>query len=105
MMPCFKQLQNYHHTLAVEQRMIHGLTESAKTAKASYHSSLRELDRINNAVHTARQLHSSKASQVTARAVGKERDFAEADVPEETPETTPEVTEVDPEVSTCVEKE
>merc|ERR1712008_653299 len=98
-MPCFKQLQGYHHTLAAEQRMIHCLTERAKTAKASYHSTLRELDRISNAVHTARQLHSSKPSQVTATAAGKERDVAEADVPEETPETTPEATEGDPEIA------
>jgi len=103
-MPCFKQLQSFHHTLATEQHMIQGLTERAKTAKASYHSTLRELDRISNAVHTARQLHSSKALQVTTRAAGKEHDMAEADVPEETPETTPEATEV-PEVSTRVEEE
>jgi len=104
-MPCFKELQNYHHTLAAEQRMIHCLTERAKTAKASYHSTLRELDRISNAVHTARQLHSSsKALEVTARAVGKESNIAEADVPEETPERTPEATDVDPEVSTRVEE-
>merc|ERR1712008_426364 len=104
-MPCFKQLQSYHHTLASEQRKIHDLTERAKTAKASYHSTLRELDRINNAVHAARQPHSSKPSQVTATAAGKERAVAEADVPEETPETTPEATEGDPEISTFVEKE
>jgi len=104
-MPCFKQLQSHHHTLAAEQRMINGLMERAKTAKASYHSTLRELDRINNAVHTARQLHSSKPLQVTTRAAGKQRDAAEADVPEETPEATPEAAEVDPEVCTSVEKE
>jgi len=104
-MPCFKQLQSYHDTLAAEQRMIHDLTERAKTAKALYNSTLRELERINNAVHTARQLHNSKASQVTTRGAGKQRDIAEADVPEETPETTPEAAEVDPEVSTCVEEE
>jgi len=105
MMPCFEQLQSYHHTLAAEQSMIHGLTDRAKAAKALYNSTLHKLDRISNAVHTARQLHSSKTSQVTARAAGKKRDIAEADVPEETPERTPEATEVDPEVSACVEKE
>jgi len=85
-MPCFEQMQNRHETLAAEQRVIEGLMDCAKTAKASYNSTLRELERINNAVHTARQLHSSRPLQ-------------------ETPETTPEAAEVDPEVSISDQKE
>lgn len=54
-LPCFKQLQQHQVTLAQEQNHINTCAERARCAKNKYHNSLRELDRINVAVHEARR--------------------------------------------------
>lgn len=80
-LPCFKQLQQHQLTLASEQNRISSLTDRAKQAKLQYGSVLRELDRINVAVHTAR----------------KGSTEAKEPAPEEVPERVPEAADARPE--------
>ncbi|CAK0830504.1 unnamed protein product, partial [Prorocentrum cordatum] len=75
-LPCFKQLQQHQLTLASEQNRINSLTERAKQAKLQYGNVLRELDRINVAVHAARK--GSSAPKVTEAAAPPEAVTAKA---------------------------
>jgi len=54
-LPCFRRLQKHQVALASEQSRISSFTERAQHAKSAYQKSLRELDRINHAVHNARR--------------------------------------------------
>jgi len=73
-LPSFRRLQKQHVTLASEQSRISTLTERASHAKSVYQNSMRELDRINLAVHAAR--HDFQAVERQER----------ASIPEESPE-------------------
>jgi len=86
-LPCFRQLQQHQLTLASEQNRINALTERAKLAKTQYGNVLRELDRINMAVHAARQGGDAKALPATS---GDEASAPEEGAPEEVPERVPE---------------
>jgi len=53
--PCFRRLQQHQLTLATEQARITALEDKLRSCKTAYGSSMRELDRINCAVHSARK--------------------------------------------------
>jgi len=55
--PCFRKLQQHQLELAAEQNRIKMVAERTRIAKHTYHSSMRELDRINVSVHKARSEH------------------------------------------------
>mmetsp|Transcript_15458 Transcript_15458/g.27680 ORF Transcript_15458/g.27680 Transcript_15458/m.27680 type:complete len:414 (-) Transcript_15458:1-1242(-) len=62
-LPCFRQLQQHQNVLATEQNRINVLNERIRSAKSLYNSSMKGLDRINIAVHTARRdLRESRVS-------------------------------------------
>lgn len=84
--PCFQQLHQHQLRLATEQARISLFTERVRSAKAKYHGSLNELDRISTAVHAVRKPRASVA--LDARPAGAS---TQASRPEETPETVPEV--------------
>jgi len=106
-LPCFRQLQQHQQMMASEQTRINTLEKRAKAAKNMYKNSMRELDRINVAVHTARRESvGDEASLAVERLVfGDEPGplqaraslSAPAGMLKESPETPPEVT---PEVCT-----
>lgn len=91
-LPCFRQLQQHQLTLASEQNRITSVTDRAKQAKLQYGSVLRELDRINVAVHTARK-GSKKACETAAppeAVAAKAAEVAEPAEPAATQEPAPE---------------
>lgn len=108
-LPCFKQLQQHQLTLASEQNRINSLTERAKQAKLQYGNVMRDLDRINVAVHAARRSSAeAKAREaaappeaVTAKAAEvaqlAEPVAAQEPAPEEVPERVPEAADARPE--------
>uniref|UniRef100_A0A7S4RWF5 Uncharacterized protein n=1 Tax=Alexandrium monilatum TaxID=311494 RepID=A0A7S4RWF5_9DINO len=65
-LPHHRLLQKHQVTLAAEQTMINQLSERTRQAKAAYTHSMKELDRINVAVHDARKIH-VKASRRPAQ--------------------------------------
>lgn len=68
MLPSFRELQKHQATLAEEQSRINALTERIRLSKVVYHNSMRELDKISEAVHTARKDFAGGASsQATPR--------------------------------------
>jgi len=93
-LPCFRQLQQHQITLAHEQNRVNHFTERAKAAKKAYNTSMRELDRINVAVHGARRDHAAEVAQLQAAQAAAEdaaRDKSpETEVPEACPERSPE---------------
>mmetsp|Transcript_38902 Transcript_38902/g.91628 ORF Transcript_38902/g.91628 Transcript_38902/m.91628 type:complete len:441 (-) Transcript_38902:61-1383(-) len=55
--PCFRSLAQHQSELAAEQARANELSARLKEAKSTYSSSLRELDRINVDIHSARKAY------------------------------------------------
>lgn len=73
-LPCFRLLQQHQVELTKARNRIGALVERARASKLTYHSSLRELDRINIAVHSARQPSDKSATKTDAEEVPMERE-------------------------------
>lgn len=83
-LPCFRLLQQHQNSLADEQQRINSLTERAQAAKSGYNHAMRELDRINVAVHEARKSNALAAKMAS--------ETPEPKAPEQAPEASPEPT-------------
>jgi hypothetical protein len=81
--PCFRGVQQCDTKLFQAKNQLKLLSESATAAKASYNSSISELDSINVAVHTVRRDHSKKC--ISRDEVQPELEVAKAVFGEESP--------------------
>jgi len=81
--PCFRGVQQCDARLHQANTQLKLLSESATAAKASYNSSISELDNINVAVHTVRRDHSKRC--ISRDEVQPELEVAKAVFGEESP--------------------
>lgn len=83
--PCFRHLQQQQITLTSEQARINTFSDRARAAKNIYNNTMRDLDRINIAVHAARREHMALGDEQKPKA-GK--GIGVCEVPESAPEVT-----------------